>query len=507
MPAFQREVERLARGRDFQFTPEDLEAAKLQSGFHLLAQTLRVVAALGALALLLLLGQAIARTIEFETRRHPVLIALGMTRTQLAQLMLARVALIGCAGALVAVPVTLALSPLTPVGRARDYEPHPGAAADLRAVATGVALALVVAAAPGLLAAARARRASLARARSGGAAAADKLARAGLPPTCVAGFCMAGAGTRSATAPPSRATMSMGIIAVAVAARDAHAVREPRSPARDAAAVGRDLGLRELPGARNGARRRRGAVGPRDRGRELRRGGDPLDRCPAHRRRRLRSDQGRARANGPRGPGTQGARGGHARREDVRRLHARIGEPIRLRRAGRSVQLAVVGRGVLPETDFLTLGEGAAMRFGTLKRLVPGAFRSRLLLRIAPGADHEAVLERLERTYFMARPGLPRQVIDLAGVRRLPFALAVLVALAAAGTLVRTLLLSIDSRRGELAILKTLGFTRRQVGASVAWQATTIAVVAVAVGLPIGVAAGRWAWNLVAEHLGVPRRS
>ena len=221
VPAFQREVERLAQGRDFQFTPEDLEAAKLQSGFHLLAQTLRVVAALGAVALLLLLAQAIARTIELETRRHPVLIALGMTRTQLAQLMLARVALIGCAGALVAVPVTLALSPLTPVGRARDYEPHPGAAADLRAVATGVALALVVAAAPGLLAAARARRASPARAQAGGAAAADKLARAGLPPTCVAGIRMAGAGTRSATATPSRATMSVGIIAVAVAAATA----------------------------------------------------------------------------------------------------------------------------------------------------------------------------------------------------------------------------------------------------------------------------------------------
>ena len=130
-----------------------------------------------------------------------MLIALGMTRTQLAQLMLARVALIGCAGALVAVPVTLALSPLTPVGRARDYEPHPGAAADLRAVATGVALALVVAAAPGLLAAGRARaRRPLAssRRRGGGRQACKGRAAA----DCVAGMRMAGAGTRSATATP-----------------------------------------------------------------------------------------------------------------------------------------------------------------------------------------------------------------------------------------------------------------------------------------------------------------
>ena len=503
VPAFQREVERLAQGRDFQFTPEDLEAAKLQSGFHLLAQTLRVVAALGAVALLLLLAQAIARTIELETRRHPVLIALGMTRTQLAQLMLARVALIGCAGALVAVPVTLALSPLTPVGRARDYEPHPGAAADLRAVATGVALALVVAAAPGLLAAARARRASPARAQAGGAAAADKLARAGLPPTCVAGIRMAGAGTRSATATPSRATMSVGIIAVAVAAATltlsaslGHLLVTPRlsgmtwdyasyqglGTERDAAMVRSDPTI----GAASFGEEAVLSIGARRIGVAA---FDPIKGA-------LAPTVLAGRAPRALGEVMLGARTFDA-------IHARLGEPIRLRRAGRSVRLTVVGRGVLPETDFLTLGEGAAMRFGTLKRLVPGAFRSRLLLRIAPGADREAVLERLERTYFMARPGLPRQVLDLAGVRRLPFALAVLVALAAAGTLVRTLLLSIHSRRGELAILKTLGFTRGQVGATVAWQATTIAVVAAAVGLPIGVAAGRWAWNLVAEHLGV----
>jgi hypothetical protein len=37
----------------------------------------------------------------------------------------------------------------------------------------------------------------------------------------------------------------------------------------------------------------------------------------------------------------------------------------------------------------------------------------------------------------------------------------------------------------------------------VAWQATTFALVAVLFGLPLGVAAGRWAWRLTAEQLGV----
>jgi predicted lysophospholipase L1 biosynthesis ABC-type transport system permease subunit len=52
-------------------------------------------------------------------------------------------------------------------------------------------------------------------------------------------------------------------------------------------------------------------------------------------------------------------------------------------------------------------------------------------------------------------------------------------------------------------VLKTLGFTRGQVGATIAWQATTFAVVALCVGLPLGVAAGRWAWQLTADTLGV----
>jgi putative ABC transport system permease protein len=52
-------------------------------------------------------------------------------------------------------------------------------------------------------------------------------------------------------------------------------------------------------------------------------------------------------------------------------------------------------------------------------------------------------------------------------------------------------------------VLKALGFTRRQVGATIAWQATTFAVVALVLGVPLGVAVGRWAWQLTAEALGL----
>jgi predicted lysophospholipase L1 biosynthesis ABC-type transport system permease subunit len=51
--------------------------------------------------------------------------------------------------------------------------------------------------------------------------------------------------------------------------------------------------------------------------------------------------------------------------------------------------------------------------------------------------------------------------------------------------------------------LKTLGFTRRQLRQAVAWQATTIATIALLIGLPVGIAGGRWAWHYLATQLGV----
>jgi predicted lysophospholipase L1 biosynthesis ABC-type transport system permease subunit len=94
-------------------------------------------------------------------------------------------------------------------------------------------------------------------------------------------------------------------------------------------------------------------------------------------------------------------------------------------------------------------------------------------------------------------------VVSLAGIAGLPVALAGLLALIAAGTLAHTLASSTRRRRHDLAILKTIGFTRRQVRYAVAWQATIIAGIALLIGLPAGVAGGRWAWRLLATQLGV----
>ena len=65
------------------------------------------------------------------------------------------------------------------------------------------------------------------------------------------------------------------------------------------------------------------------------------------------------------------------------------------------------------------------------------------------------------------------------------------------------LVTSVRRRRRELAVLKTLGFDRRQVRATIAWQATTLAIVGLVIGIPAGIIIGNLVWRLVADGLGV----
>ena len=88
-------------------------------------------------------------------------------------------------------------------------------------------------------------------------------------------------------------------------------------------------------------------------------------------------------------------------------------------------------------------------------------------------------------------------------IASVPVFLAGLLAVMAIGVLAHTLMTSIRRRRRDLAILKTLGFRPLQLAGVVAWQATTLTVMALLIGLPVGVAVGRWTWTLFAEQLGI----
>ena len=67
------------------------------------------------------------------------------------------------------------------------------------------------------------------------------------------------------------------------------------------------------------------------------------------------------------------------------------------------------------------------------------------------------------------------------------------------GALGHVLTSAVRRRRHDLAVLRALGFRPLQVAACVGWQAVTVSLVALVVGIPLGIAAGRWSWRWVAD--------
>jgi putative ABC transport system permease protein len=130
-------------------------------------------------------------------------------------------------------------------------------------------------------------------------------------------------------------------------------------------------------------------------------------------------------------------------------------------------------------------------------------FPTRWLVDLAPGVDLTQARRELGPTFGRTvLPGLrPDDVEYVATVAWMPYVMAALVAGFAVSTVGHVLVATIRRRR-DLAILKTLGLGRGDVRAVVAWQATTLGIVALLVGLPVGVVTGRWAWTAVAARLG-----
>ncbi len=100
----------------------------------------------------------------------------------------------------------------------------------------------------------------------------------------------------------------------------------------------------------------------------------------------------------------------------------------------------------------------------------------------------------------------PAEIVNYQSTGATPATLATGLAAGAVVALALTLVASVRRRRRELALLKVLGFTQRQLAAAVAWQASVAALVGVVVGVPLGITLGRWLWILFAEQIyAVPR--
>ena len=191
----------------------------------------------------------------------------------------------------------------------------------------------------------------------------------------------------------------------------------------------------------------------------------------------------------------------------MRESDARIGSTVEIEGPDSTVEVTVVGRAAFPVVDERSaVGRGALMwneEIGTVARA--DTFNHDLVIGWADGVDVDEKAAALseEAGVEVTPPRLPSDVNNLKEVEVLPRTLAVLLALLALLVLLHALVATTRARQRDLAVLRTLGFERRHLSATVAWQATAIALLGVLLGGVIGIAVGRLVWTAIARNIGV----
>ena len=200
-------------------------------------------------------------------------------------------------------------------------------------------------------------------------------------------------------------------------------------------------------------------------------------------------------------------------------------------------KVRVVGTATMPAVGFSSvISDHTSMGIGALtsRSIEPGAFQRAQLsadptlngpdlifVRLRAGVPDPVGLAGLRRIAVSANRDLvavpngggqgntvsvvgvqrPAEIVNYRSTGATPALLASALAVGAVIALGLTLAASVRRRRHDLALLKTLGFTQRQLAAALAWQASVAAVIGVVVGVPVGIALGRWLWDLFARQI------
>jgi ABC-type lipoprotein release transport system permease subunit len=524
LASFRAGLDRFSGGKPVIGFTQQAVSKNVQRSFALQATALSLLALLLAVAGAAIFGQTLARQTALEGAEYPVLRSLGMTQTQLVVTGIARAAIVGIVGGIGSMLVAFLLSPLTPTGLARVAETSPGFAFDALVVGGGAAAVAGTVFLLGVLPAwLAARRASVgidaAREEAPKGSTLVRLVsrRFGRSPAAVTGVRFALEPGRGRTAVPVRSTILGAVLGLAAlsmaftfggglnnllatprlygATWDAHvrAVAEPdpeamrdamQKAAQDPAARRVTVGVSAIPFLIDGVPADALSFPP----------DEPTFHPPLLAGRMPRADDELI-------VGTK----------TLRLTGKRVGDTVGVSALGTDpVPFKIVGVGVIPATGHTgNIGEGTFTTFGAIANLFNALVEdlNEFMISFQPSADRRAAIDRIRETlgeaFEVEAARAPADIVNFGRNRNLPFVLAGLLALVAAGTIAHVLVTGITRRRRDLAILKSVGFVRRQMRGAVAWQASVLAGLAVVVGIPLGVAAGRWLWTGYAESLGV----
>jgi hypothetical protein len=190
----------------------------------------------------------------------------------------------------------------------------------------------------------------------------------------------------------------------------------------------------------------------------------------------------------------------------ARRLGAGVDDDVEVVGPEGPRTLRVSGLAVLPAVEGGDgVGEGGLVTFEGLRRIDPSVAPTAAGIGVRPGASPEAVARRLsERTGMTVGPGFdpPEVIVNIARARAIPYLVAAVVGALMLLNLAHHLTLSTRRRGRDLAVLRALGADRRWVTGVVHWQASVFTVVVVALGAPLGIAAGRVLYRAFVDRIG-----
>ena len=493
---------------------------------------------IAAIAALMISGQVVSRLARRNAEDGAVLRALGAGPAMTVCDGLIGIVGAVVAGSLLAVAVAVGLSPLAPIGPVRPVYPDRGVAFDWTVLGLGFVLLVVVLSGSAVAVAYRVAPHRAGRAGGDverGAGVARAAAACGLPPAAVTGIRSAlGAGSGREAAPVRSALLGAVIAVVVVVASITFGSSLSFLVSRpalygwnwDYALLAGFSAAENLPAAETAALLDHDPVVAHWAGvyfehMELDGQGVPA----------LASSP-----NAPVSPPLLSGHGLHAASQIVlgpvtlAQLHKHVGDTI-VADTGRRrppVRLRIVGTATLPTigssgSPSLQMGTGAIVAADLFSAQdldpqgtpVPGPMAVFITIRpgVTPAAARRSldqVAAALNRSSDPDSPvgGVvsvlrPAEIANYRTVGSTPSALAAILAAGAIGALGLTLIASVRRRRREFALLKTLGFTQRQLAATVAWQSSVPAIVGVIFGVPLGIALGRGLWTLFARGISV----
>ncbi len=518
IPAFRADLARVSGRSDIDVLDENIwvgAPVRTVTGYE--AACLLAFGLAALLAALVLVGQSVSRYASAAVAELLVLRAVGLTRRQAASSAALAPGLAAVAGATLGAAAAIVASNWTPIGAASLAEPSPGISADWLVLGTGwAASVLLVLAATAAIAWTALRAGPAALARRSPAVAAG--ARAGLPVPALVGARFAlepGRGRAAVPVRPALAGAVAGVLGVLAALTFSAGISDAvANPAR----FGQTWQLTTFYGVDGqdfapAAAASRAAAADRDVTGflDLRIGSAQSGRVSVESYTYAPVDGKQVpmvltAGRMPAGPGEIALAPTTARE-----LDAGVGSAIRLDGGPATRTMTVSGIAFVPTGPHNNYDQGAWLTPGGYSRLFAGAYYAfkfhAAVLSLRPGADVAAVARRLDATVsaathaqgvvFTPPSGLP--VAELEDVSVLPLALGGFLALLAVGAVGQALTMAVRRRRRELAVLRTLGLTSRQTRLVVVTQASVLAVIGLALGIPLGLAAGRAIWRVVAD--------